>query len=521
MKKKRFNTTGPCFANEHYMLPAQARCADLLPLIEQQSYFCIHAPRQSGKTTLIKDFARTLNQAGQYHGLFCDLQVAEPYEEEARAMQAVMNALSHAVRYHPALKPFEFDVSVTDQNCSSILGAKLTDICARLDKPLVVMFDEADCLCGPALLSFLRQLRSGYIGRDTAPFVHSLALVGMRNLRDYKLKIRDESETLGRSSPFNIVTEALTLRRFTRDEIAQLYAQHTEATGQAFPADVMDEVFRSTNGQPWLVNAIAREVVEKLLSNDTSQAIKLEHVEQAIQNIILRRETHIQSLLQRLSEPRVRRIIEPVITGENDRFSLLDDDYQYVSDMGLVITEGGVTRPANPIYAEVILRMLNFDLQHRLDSEDYSIPPLRYIENGRLNMRKLLGEFQGFWRQHSEIWREMPLYKEAAPHLIVTAFLQRIINAKGRLDREYAAGLGRMDLCVHFGGERFPIEIKVPRTESDIARGLDQLKGYMDRLGVREGWLMIFDSRPGIPWDQKIYWRDVERASSVLHCVGC
>ncbi|MCX7048757.1 MAG: AAA-like domain-containing protein [Candidatus Sumerlaeota bacterium] len=519
---KAFNTTGPCIPGEHYMVSAQERCADLMPLVDHGKYFCIHAPRQSGKTTMLQDFMVGLNQAGRYHCLYCSLEVAQGVTDEKEGIPRVVNILARYLSNHPTLNAYAFPAGAGDADPGNSLNRLLSELCRKLDKPLVLLFDEADCLSGATLISFLRQLRDGYVNRRFTPFIHSLALVGMRNIRDYKGKLRKDSETLGSASPFNIVKEALTLRNFTRDEIAALYAQHTEATGQVFPPEVVDAVDRATCGQPWLVNAIACEIVEKILQNDCSRAIAKDQVEQAIQNIILRRDTHIDSLMERLKEERIQHIIEPVITGKEGAIDVLDDDFQYASDLGLVKRVKGLIQPSNPIYAEVILRTLNFRSQDRFSEGDYPYEAPRYIEDGRLNMRKLLGEFQDFWRRNSASWMEVYQYKEAAPHLILLAFLQRVINAQGMIEREYAAGRGRMDILIRFKDCAYPIEIKVRRDAKTVGEGIEQLRGYMDTIGAREGWLILFDRRPKISWRQKISWKTHKLSGGIaIHCVGC
>jgi hypothetical protein len=52
----------------------------------------------------------------------------------------------------------------------------------------------------------------------------------------------------------------------------------------------------------------------------------------------------------------------------------------------------------------------------------------------------LLKAFQEFLRENSEIWVEKYEYKEAAPHLILQAFLQRVIKRGGEIIRKYASG---------------------------------------------------------------------------------
>ncbi|MDR1153736.1 MAG: ATP-binding protein, partial [Bacteroidales bacterium] len=177
--------------------------------------------------------------------------------------------------------------------------------------------------------------------------VRIIALVGMRNIRDYKAQVRPESQSLGSASPFNIVTKTYTLKNFTKEEIRQLYQQHTDETGQIFEEDAVELVWQQTQGQPWLVNAVANEVIVEMLHSDYTQPVTAERVAEAVQTIILRRDTHIDSLLERLKEERVRRIIEPIVIGEFD-FDTLSDDFQYVKDLGLISDTPERIGPSNP-----------------------------------------------------------------------------------------------------------------------------------------------------------------------------
>ncbi|HAI69770.1 MAG TPA: polyketide biosynthesis operon protein CyrO, partial [Gammaproteobacteria bacterium] len=351
------------------------------------------------------------------------------------------------------------------------------------------------------------------------PFVHSIALVGMRHIRDYKSDIREDRKTLGSYSPFNIVKTSKTLRNFTHSEITQLYAQHTQDTGQAFSPEVIQTVYENTQGQPWLVNAIACEIVEKILEFDVSREILPRHVDQAVQTIILRRDTHIDSLMERLNEKRVQKIVEPLLLGDSQRYDLLDDDYQYVLDLGLLRETDKHIVPSNPIYGEVIIRTLSFRSQKELD--EVSIAPPRYLAKGKLDMKVLLTDFQQFWRENSEIWVNRYQYREAAPHLIMQAFLQRIVNSGGRISREMASGRRRLDLCVHYEQRRYPIELKLRYGDKTYKEGQDQLLGYMDKLDCEEGWLIVFDRRQKVLWDKKIFWQTQSVGQKTVHLVGC
>lgn len=516
--KKYFNTAGPCNPKSHYMIPAETRNKEIAGLIEQGHYFVIHSARQSGKTTIIQQFVNDLNAKDDFYALYCSLEAVQFFKDPKEGIPEILNVLRSAVRFSklPNKERFAKDVDVA--NISTLLGDALKLYCSELDRPFVVFFDEVDGLQDGTLLTFLRQLRDGFITRHQIPFMHSVALVGLRNIRDYKSQIREGQFTLGSASPFNVITKALTLNNFTRDEVKSLLSQHTDATAQLFADEVCSKIFEYSSGQPWLVNALGREIINDILQNDTSKEITVAFVDQAVKNIILRRDTHIDSLLDKLKDPRVRKIIEPLILGKEDEIDITDDDTQYCLDLGLLKIDQKILKPANLIYGEVIIRTLNYRTQFSLESKIQNV----WIDaQGRINMDGLLQGFQQFWRENSAVWAGKYEYKEAAPHLILQAFLQRVINGGGSILREYAAGRERMDLCVVYQNYKYPIELKIKYTNSVVEKGLLQLARYMDTVNEQTGWLVIFDRDETKSWDEKIFWTSESIDGKVIHVVGC
>ncbi|GHT48707.1 hypothetical protein AGMMS49982_00530 [Bacteroidia bacterium] len=516
-----FNVAGPCNEAKHYMIEASSRLTGITELIDQEQYFVIHAPRQSGKTTLLLDLANRINHEGKYYALYCSLEAAQGIIDPKEGIPVIVKGLKSDLRYSaiPGAKKFAADADYGD--FTNVLKDELTDFCISLDKPLVIFFDEADCLSAGTLITFLRQLRNAYNTRSRTPFVRSIALVGMRNIRDFKAKIRPDSESLGSASPFNIITKAMTFSNFTKEEIVKLYALHTAETGQIFEPEAIELVHQQTQGQPWLVNAIAREVIVEMLQSDYTKPVTAELVENAIQTIILRRDTHIDSLLERLKEERVRRVIEPVIIGNLVDIEKLSDDYSYTKDLGLIRDVSGSVEPANPIYGEVIIRTLSANFQDYLSQSKYPYRMPRYLKDGRIDMIYLMQDFQSFWRENSDIWTKRFDYEEAAPHLILQAFLQRIVNGGGQIVREFAAGRDRLDLCIEYEGQKYPIELKLRYSSKTEEKSYSQIIGYMDTVGAKEGWLIIFDRRPNIDWDTKIYLKTEKIDDKTLTIVGC
>ncbi|MDR1519424.1 MAG: ATP-binding protein, partial [Planctomycetota bacterium] len=331
---KYFNVAGPCVPGEHYMLPAVDRLPEARQLVERKQYFVIHAARQSGKTTLLRALTREINAEGRHYALYCSLETLQEMREAEKSTASLLSVLKLALKRSSVRKLREQQPESPDPNPSVAVGMSLMNLCLALDKPLVIFFDEADCLSGQPLITFLRQLRDGYVNRDAAPFPWSIALVGMRDIRDFKARIRPDGETPGSASPFNIVTKALTLGNFTAKQIAALYRQHTDATGQIFEPEAIERAWHWTEGQPWLVNALARQAVEDDLGGDHSLPVTGEHIDGAADALMKRRDTHIDSLLERLKEPRVQRVIEPMLYGGDAVADPLSDDSKFCLDIG-------------------------------------------------------------------------------------------------------------------------------------------------------------------------------------------
>jgi hypothetical protein len=491
-----FNTAGPCKPDVHYMLSAQARLPAVRPLIEQLGYFVLHAPRQVGKTTSLLALGHELTAEGRYAALLVSAEVGSPFAHDPGAAELAMLASwreSAGWQLPPSLQPPPWPDAPPGQRIGSALRAWVQ----ASPRPLIIFIDEIDALRDEALISVLRQLRSGYPGRPGA-FPWSLALVGLRDVRDYKISLASEGR-LGSSSPFNIKIKSLLLRDFSADEVAELYGQHSAETGQAFEPSAIERAFELTRGQPWLVNALAKEAVEEIVP-DRTRAITHADIERAKEALIARQDTHLDSLIERLREPRVRQIIEPLLAGRM-LGDVPDDDLRFVQDLGLVrkTSEGGL-EVSNPIYREVIPRALAATAMA-------SMPRIKatwLTARGTLDVEALLEAFLAFWCQHGEALLATAPYAEIAPHLVLMAFLHRVVNGGGTLEREYAIGRDRMDLCLRYGGATLGIELKVWR-DSDKKRdpalaGLAQLDEYLAGLGAQAiGWLVVFDQREGLP----------------------
>jgi hypothetical protein len=504
VKQRFFNTAGPCDPERHFMVPPLERAPEARGLIEQDQYFVVHAPRQSGKTTFLRALAKDLMASGEVVALHFTCEVGEVAGEDvAWAQDSVLRAIRTSAQVDLPLAWHPPELELEGGQLKEALGLTLAAWSQKLDRRLVLFFDEIDALQGNSLRSVLRQLRAGYNNRGVGRFPTSVALCGLRDVRDYKAASGGDPQRLGTSSPFNVSVESIQFANFDAPTVASLYGQYTAQTGQPFTPVALERAHALSGGQPWLVNALAREVVQKI-QVPLDQPIEPMHLDLAKERLILARQTHLDSLVARLNEPRVRRVIAPLLAGDVPEMdSTYNDDVAYVRDLGLIAPKPPLA-PANPIYREVMLRVLAAQ-----PFETLQVPVRSFVRADRsLDMRAVMEEFAAFWREQGELFSRTVAYHEAACELVLSAWLQRIINGGGHIERQYGIALRRMDVLIRWppGGnllapmhlwQREALELKVWRDgEPDpLKKGLQQIESYLHSLGLERGWLVLFDRR--------------------------
>ena len=349
---RHFTTTGPVASADHYCIPPLSRLDldDVLELVRDKKYFVLHAPRQTGKTSTLLALRELLNSgdAGEYRCVYVNVEAGQAAREDKDA--AIRTILGELADEASLTLGDEFLDGIrhgilSDFGPESALRAALSRWARADPRPLVLLIDEIDALVGDALLSVLRQLRAGYARRPDG-FPQSIALCGVRDMDDYRVHSLDGAPVLTGGSPFNIVAKSLRLGDFSRAETSALLMQHTAETGQAFDQAALDAVWTQTRGQPWLVNALAAETCfENKAGRDRSRPVTADAVSAAREQLILRRATHLKHLANRLTEDRVRRVIEPLLSGGAE-YGYSTPDLEYVRDLGLIARDGNHTRPS-------------------------------------------------------------------------------------------------------------------------------------------------------------------------------
>ncbi len=517
MRKKSFNTTGPCMADMHYMLSPVDRidAGKLKRFIDEKLYWVLHAPRQTGKTSFLLNWMEQLNAQPGIISLYVSLEACQGVTDAERAITIACEMIEIRATKH---LPEKYRIQRPQEHFS---GAKLNSMLSTWaqnhpDHSLVLLFDEVDVLEGPAMISFLRQIRDGFSGRGRGKFPISIALVGMRDLRDYLVYAKD-GVPVNPGSPFNIKEESFSLQNFDVTEVNALLSQHTNATGQVFTDDARELLYHYSCGQPWLVNSLAKRCVLDICPN--GEDIIAAHIEQAKEMLIEQREVHIDSLAERLKEPRIRQVVEPILIGKNDPELATRPSFEFSLDLGLITIKNGTPQIANPIYREVLIRSLNYGQQLAIPAPEFKWQK----DNGDLDIEALMEEFQTFWRRNGDLWEQKADYTEAFPHLLLMAYFQRIVNGGARLTREAAAGRGRIDMLVEWKKWSHLVEIKLVHPHdgraTTLSEGLKQIAFYADKVKPDTQHLVIFDRTDkgrAMSFEDKMYREDLEGAAGPL-----
>ncbi|KAK3604921.1 hypothetical protein CHS0354_000584 [Potamilus streckersoni] len=529
LKERFFNNAGAQILSDNYTIDPLRRIhlKEIEELIDQKRYFVLHAPRQTGKTTCMYALMRHFNAGTKYRALYVNIEAAQALCEDVEGvLHSIVSVFCYVAELHfgdnsggSLIQEIIKEDKWKDALRLTIAHYSKNDH-AQPDnpRPLILMIDEIDALIGDSLISVLRQIRAGYNDKPHA-FPQSIILCGVRDVRDYRIHSSRTKEIITGGSAFNIKADSIRLGNFSKEEVNELYQQHTDETGQVFTEEARELAWEYTKGQPWLVNALAYEITFRMKDmRDRTKPITGEIMRQAKERMVVSRATHIDQLADKLEEPRVFNVIFPIVNGSENLDNIPGDDINYCIDLGL-ITKTEISNQyeiSNDIYREVIPRELTYVAQISFSTTHE--PQAWYLKNvdgvNLLDVEKLLTAFQQFYREHSEHWLKGMLYREAGPQLLLQAYLQRVVNGGGWIEREYGLGKGRTDLFVIWpvGPEpkqRIVIEVKVKREkdslQATVKKGLEQTQAYMDRCKATHGHLVVFDPNPKKRWSQKIY----------------
>ncbi|NEQ96580.1 MAG: ATP-binding protein [Cyanothece sp. SIO2G6] len=490
---RRFNTVGPCQRDLHYILDPKERLPQVSQVIDQAGYFWLHGPRQTGKTTALSVLARDLTSRGKYAAVLVSAVAASVSAyEEAIAEDAFLYELQQSARVLPeSLRPPQWEYQVPGQRIRAALVA-WAEACPR---PLVIFIDDVDTLDERPLLSLLRQIAGGFAQRPHH-FPQSIGFVGLREVDQLPLpwgRRTNRQEWMTPGGLFHGMKGAsFALKTFTVEDVANVYQKHTKATGQLFTLEAVDRAFEVTQGQPWLVNVLANQII-----TDTDEPIESYLIDTATEKLIQKQNTHIDHLVPRLWETRVQEIVEPLLMGQPLIHSTRED-LAYALDVGICCLDryGGLML-ANPIYQAIALYHLSTPVLASLTSVDPNIPT--WVDfKGVINVQRVLEALLQLWQHQGDALLNTLPHKTIAPYLAISAFFWRVTQVHGTLSHTIELSKNRLQMAWKSGAGMVYVIVMVWRDHQPdpLESGLTHLNKLINHKGGSLGWLVIIDQRP-------------------------
>lgn len=511
---RTFTTDGPCDVDAHYVLPSAPRLAEARSLIDRGAYFILHAPDRTGKTTALSALAADLTSQGSHAALLCSAKVAGSARGDViSAQNALLSAITIAAEQHLplVLRPPPFSPSGELTRIWESLS-HWAQVCPR---PIVLFFDDLDSLAAVTLENLLQQFETGF-WRRPKHFPWAVGLVSRLDLRRNRLSDNDDSADVHSTGPFESFWNSRLLSPFTVEEIRALYAQHFGSLDQAFVPELPDLVHDLTAGHPFFVQALGRELAT--MAESTKCLTNVDLVA-AFRNLVAQQISPVDDLAVRLTEPRVRRVLESVFLGTAAVASVAESDIQFARDVGLLADDEPV-RIADAFHKALIprllakpaLRMSMVDVAACLD------------ERGKLVLQTALSAFAAFYTTHgTELVAAMP-YAKIAEELVFLGFLLQLAEGRGWVDVDYGPARGRLTVAMTMACSKSPktpdsvgraepceVFVLVARRKGESGskkHGMQWLEAALQQTPHASGTLVIVDKRGKRSSEKNFKWRE-------------
>ncbi|MBU0764879.1 MAG: AAA-like domain-containing protein [Bacteroidetes bacterium] len=502
---KKFNITGTCIPERHYMVDISNKLNAIMEMVEQGDYFTINRPRQYGKTTTKFLLEKELKKRDDYLAIRISFEGIGDvvFNEEDSFIQTFISLMKRDLKFSGHTKLATFIDKCKRCLKFEELNSLLTDLSLDSEKKLVLLIDEVDKSSNNQLfLSFLGILRTKYLmqneGKDRT--FHSVILAGVHDVKTMKLKIRPDAEQKY-NSPWNIAVDFKVDMSFNPAEIATMLSDYSEKTATEMDIDTISKrIYHYSNGYPFLVSRICKEIDEEILPLKKTKTWQTDDVDTGVKVITGERNTNFESLVKNIeNHSELYRLAEDIVVGNLiHTYNALDPVINLGEIYGLFKNRSNRIVFHNKIYEEIITNYITSKLT-REKSREIAQEAVRsgFVKpNDNLDIEKVLFKFQDVIR---EKYSKTDLLKsdeflEKDLRLLFLVFLNPIINGIGFSFKEVETGEEkRLDIVILFRNEKFVVELKIWRGQEYHKKGINRLKEYMKSEGVDKGYMLIMD----------------------------
>lgn len=491
--RKRFNDTGLCVPNRHYMVENRQYLKKIKELIDLGEYFAINRPRQYGKTTTIARL-ETSKLLESYHIISLGFEGVgdTEFSSEAIFCPFFLQLLSEEYTVKKLGLSELFLNSISEVNSFKTLSNALTEILKKLDKRVVLIIDEVDKSSNNQLfIHFLGMLRDKYLlqirGRDTT--FHSVILAGLHDVKNLKLKLRPDEQ-----APWNIAADFNLDMTFHPKDIESMLQQYIDENNATTEIEyIAEDIYFYTNGYPYFVSKLCKIIDEEIKSstwckNDVIHAVK----------ILLNTEdnTNFDTVIKNLeSSKELFTLTEKILIGGED---ILYDPSAKIINLGRIHgifrkNRDGKLSIFNKIYEE---KISNYMISTRsIENSTFNTVQSIYLKpDGRLDIKLILTKFQEVieekYSNNSLMKSSKFLENELRMQFLV--FLKPIINGTGFSYKEaQTSAEKRLDIIILFKDEKFIIELKIWYGEKYHIDGIKQIKDYIRREHLNSAYMII------------------------------
>jgi len=505
---RKFNTTGVCKPEKHYMVDISDRLEEIEKLIGEGAYIAFNRGRQYGKTTTLSLLKKRLETEYAVFSISFEGMGEEAFADSDSISRTFCGLLYDTIAYgeiegvpdevihllHEKVTDREQKISLRD------LSNLISTVCKRMDKHVVLMIDEVDQAGNyKSFIEFLGVLREKYLKRDTRPAFQSVILAGVYNIKNLKLKIRKEEEHQY-NSPWNIAVNFDADLEFHVKDITGMLAEYEKDHTTGMDINAMAKwLYDYTSGYPFLVSRLCQIMDEQLPGKEAlsekGQAWSKEGALEAMKILLSESNTLFDDMKKKLEEfAELRNILYEILySGKSFPFNHYNTAIDIAKMFGYVKDNSGKVAVANRIF-EIWLYNL-FVSEESLGNAIYdagAIDKNRFVQDGHLNMRRILERFVVHFSDLYGKSEEAFIEKNGRKYFLF--YLKPIINGIGNYYVEAETrDEGRTDVIVDYHGEQFVVEMKIWHGEAYHQRGEKQLLEYLEAYRLEKGYMLSFN----------------------------
>lgn len=502
---KKFNTTGVCISDIHYMVDIDEKLNKIENMIDCGEYFVINRPRQYGKTTTMHLLEKTLKEKYTIISVSFEELGDANFKNEENFCKTLCKMIIKDLRFKDKNLSSTFkEISKNTENLYD-LSEIITELVEENDKEIILLIDEVDKSSNNQLfLSFLGILRSKYLLKmQNKDFTFkSVILAGVHDIKNLKLKIRNDEE-IKYNSPWNIAVNFDLDMSFSVLEIKTMLDEYfNDIYFDTF--EISELIYYFTNGYPFLVSRIC-QIIDEQITKNTKRIWTQKDLQQSIKILLKEKNTLFDDLIKNIENNKnlYESIYNIVINGKKISFNMSNPLIDLGCTFGIFRDDDGLIKINNKIFEQYIYDYFVSKIELENNNMDMYNHKNNFIENNNLNIEKVINRFQQFMKEQYSTLDSKFIEREG--RLLFLAFIKPIINGVGFDFKEVQISEEkRLDVVITYNDKKYIVELKIWRGQSYHNDGINQLSDYLDINGLSKGYMVVFNFNKNKEYKQEV-----------------